>query len=94
MARRNTSIFFQSIDILRENKMKQVFLREKSEERMCECGAQIAGFAGAGNRVEWLGSVFEEVDVKDCFGVGEIERGEFGVEACLCGAEVGDVGCC
>lgn len=61
---------------------------------MRERGAHIAGFAGAGNRVKWLGGVFEEVDVEDCLGVGEFERGEFGVEACLCGAEVGDVGCC
>lgn len=93
-ARRNTRVLFQSINVLRKDEMKQVLLREKSEERMRERRTQVARFARAGNCVEWLRGVAEIVDVKDCFGVGEFERGEFGVEACLRGAEVGDVGCC
>lgn len=71
MTRRDTSIFLQSIDILCKYEMKQVLLREKGKECMRERGAQIAGFAGSGNPVEWLGGVFEEVYVEDCFGVGE-----------------------
>lgn len=60
---------------------------------MCECGPQVAGFAGAGNCVEWLGGVLEEVYVENCLGVGEFEGCKFGVEACLYGAEVRHVGC-
>jgi hypothetical protein len=45
-----------------------------------------------GQRVEGLGVLSEEGQVEDGFGLGEVERGEVGVEACFGGAEVGDWG--
>lgn len=59
---------------------------------MRERRAQPVRLARARDGIERLWRVAEEVDVEDGFGVGEVQAGEFGVQAGLRGAEVGDVG--
>ncbi len=81
----------QAVDVLREEHVQQALAGEQGEEGVRDGGA----VAGArvellGEHVEGAGVGAEEGEVEDGLGLGQVEGGEVGVEACFGGAEVGD----
>jgi hypothetical protein len=72
--------------------VQQALAGEQGDEHVRDGGA-VAGARVelAGEDVEGARVGAEEGEVEDGFGLGEVERGEVGVEACFWGAEVGDL---
>ena len=81
----------EAVDVLREEHVQQALAREQGNEDV-RGGRAVAGARVelAGEHVEGFGVLPEEGQVEDGLGLGQVERGEVGVEACFGGAEVGD----
>lgn len=65
---------------------------QQFDEGVRDCGPVFARVEFLRQSVEGFGMGAEVVDIEDCFGVGEVEACQVGVEACVWRAEVGDAG--
>ena len=82
----------EAVDVLGEELVEEVLLREQGDEDVRDGGAELARVELAGEDVEGLRAGAEEGDVEDGLGVGEVQAGEVRVEPGAGGAEVGDCG--
>lgn len=69
---------------------QQALVAQQTDEGVGDGGAVAARVELVGEGVEGFWALAEVGYVEDSFGVGEVEAGEVGVEACFWTAEVGD----
>lgn len=86
----HTGRALEAVDILGEEHLEEAFAGEEGDEGVGDGGMEFSGVELVGEDIEGLGMAAEVGDVKDGFGVGEVQAGEVGVEACLGRSKVGN----
>ena len=72
----------EAVNVLGEELAEEALAREQGDEGVRDSGVELARVELPGEDVEGLGVFAEVRDVKDGFGVREIEAREVGVETC------------
>ena len=84
----DAGLALQTVDILGEEVKEEALGCEQSDEDVGDGGVELSGVELLGEHVEGFGPLTKVADVKDGFGIWQVEASKVGVETSVGGAKI------